>query len=451
MLLIEAVQQGRTRQLKLLIKVGIDLNQTDELGQTALMHSCFVEDDRQRKIATRALAMRGSDINKRDIFGRSALSWACLYGREDVVDFLLNSAVCFDIEVDVSDKDGNSTLLLAVMSNSFPVVKLVVRVLKESGNCFHMHRANDAGISPLVLAFLRGDKICAEFLIKEGGAPVSSVLHYLRRSDVREPLPMFCPTQVAWLPKCAMTSTRSPRRQQTKLISVTKFSDEDVLQFLFDETKLPSSSAGKETAKKKSVYEGTSARSKRASTSSESGPFNEIPSGVGAQTCEAPSSDSNLTTNRSESKSLGANNHPEAKKIPYKPTRNPLKSCPQEPPILKLLALYSDVHSPSYRQGYPDIHYQPAQEIVEEPIDDAFDGSRSARTSVGSILSTGDFTGDADVKESAAMDRHLRLKYARTSRATSLQVGTLPPIGLPGGFRSGRMKRTRSSTTIKRF
>lgn len=48
MLLINAVKEGRTTQVKMFIKVGIDVNEVDENGHTGLIHSCFLQDARVR-------------------------------------------------------------------------------------------------------------------------------------------------------------------------------------------------------------------------------------------------------------------------------------------------------------------------------------------------------------------------------------------------------------------
>ena len=436
MLLIEAVQQGRTKQVRLLIKVGIDVNRTDRLGQTALIHSCFVQESKQRQMAIKTLVANGSDINKRDNFGRSVLSWACLYGREDVVDFLLNSPKCFDIEVDITDKDGNSTLLLAVMSGSFPVVKLILEALKETKSVFQLHRANNAGISPLVLAFLRGDKRCAEFLVREGTAPVSNVLQYLKRPDNQGSLPVGF-TQESGMPE--RVKSTNTRRQQT-LFNLKKITEHDILQFLFAKSKT-SSGADKGSANKKGFGEEVNSSLKNRANTSDSSV-----AGV------SNSSDIELVSEHS----ISCASH--SKDIHSKCTAKTICrdsnlwqpsgfSSSQESAISKLFSLYSEIHSPSYRQGLPITRYQPTPEVQEEQnpasLDSKNEGNRSRQ---GSILMIGD--DFPELSKESALDRHLRVKYARSSRAASLQVSRLPPIGL-AGLRPGRVKRSRSSTTIK--
>ena len=167
MLLINAVRGGRLEQVKMFIKVGMDVNQFDENGQTGLIHSCFLQKSRIRLKIIKALIFAGADVNRKDIFGRNVLGWACLKGRFEVIKFLLNDPLCFDLQVDVIDCDGNNTLLLSVVSGNFNVVKTIVGVLKGTARESQLNKSNNSGMQPLTAAFLRGDKLCAQLLMKE--------------------------------------------------------------------------------------------------------------------------------------------------------------------------------------------------------------------------------------------------------------------------------------------
>ena len=228
MLLINAVKEGRTTQVKMFIKVGIDVNEVDENGHTGLIHSCFLQDARVRMKICKALVFAGADINKRDNFGRSLLSWACLKGRVEIVRFLLNDQSCIDLQINVTDKGGNNTLLLSVISENFLLVKMIVGVLKDTARSSELNKANNAGMRPLIVAFLRGDKLCAQFLVKQAGSSVSSVLKYLK-SVQNDPYEFR--VSISSLP--LFDSSRTEKQTLDSFVQFTQLTEDNIFSFLF--------------------------------------------------------------------------------------------------------------------------------------------------------------------------------------------------------------------------
>jgi len=229
MLLINAVKGARTTQVKMLIKVGINVNEADENGLTGLIHCCFLQDARARMKILRCLIAAGANLNKKDIYGRTVLSWACLKGRVEMVRYLLNDPLCIDLRVDVTDKEGSNALLLSVMSGNFHIVKMMVEVLRDTALASEINKANNDGMRPLIAAFLRGDKLCAQFLIKQAGSSVSSVLKY-RRALQNGSLEFFtCPSLLFDSPHGNFHIAGNEQTSQR----FVQFTEDDIFGFLF--------------------------------------------------------------------------------------------------------------------------------------------------------------------------------------------------------------------------
>ncbi|EDO32718.1 predicted protein, partial [Nematostella vectensis] len=174
MLLVSAVRFGRTHQVRLLLKAGINTENRDDRGRTALVYCCFLKNPQTRQTILKLLLASGAKVNKRDHLGRSALLWACLQGLVDVVTSLVNDSQS-EVDLNLTDNDGNTSLLLAVKSGNLEMVRLLLSLLRRSlsnNTTSFIHRCNNRGISPLLAAFLRGDKDCARVLV-QGGAQVS--------------------------------------------------------------------------------------------------------------------------------------------------------------------------------------------------------------------------------------------------------------------------------------
>ena len=428
MLLINAVKDARTAQVKILIKVGIDVNEADENGLTGLIHCCFLQDARARMKILRYLVAAGANLDKKDNYGRTVLSWACLKGRVEVVRYLLNDPLCIDLRVDVTDKAGNNTLLLSVISGNFLLVKMMVEVLRDTARAIEINKANNDGMRPLIAAFLRGDKLCAQFLIKQAGSSVSSVLKY-HRALQNGSLKFSTPSSLLF---------NSPQgnfyivgSEQTSKRFV-QFTEDDIFEFLFandEEIKLDNNNnnpaqkhlllSRKPGIRKQGTVLSFQPQRHRSADTSEINTF----------TSPVRNTSRSANVTREESQSAGSSSRTS---------------------VQKLLILYAEQISPSYRQGLPICRYTPTQpDILNESSGDSdcrpfslLPGNESDRrlhaladSMVGSL---------PGLLGESLMDQQLRFKHARNSRAASMQVPRLP--ALPVG--RGRVKRTRSSTIM---
>ena len=191
MLLINAVRTGRVMQVRFLLKAGIELDRTDEHGKTALLHSCFLKHDKTRMTVVRLLVTWGASLSKRDKRQRSVFLWACRLGHVDVLNYLLENPRSVELEFSAKDRDGNNPLTLAVMSQNLKVVKTVLKLMRNLSLLWEFKQVNNAGICPLVQAFIQGDQTCAKILIKEGVSDVSNIVQFVKKrifesSDTRE-------------------------------------------------------------------------------------------------------------------------------------------------------------------------------------------------------------------------------------------------------------------------
>lgn len=443
MLLINAVKGGRTTQVKMLIKVGVNVDEMDEEGQTGLIHCCFLQDARRAMKILKSLVTAGANLNKKDNYGRTVLAWACLKGRVEVVTFLLNDPLCMDLRIDVTDKEGNNTLLLSVMSGNFLVVKMMVEVLRGTARATELNKANNAGMRPLITAFIRGDKLCARFLIKEAGSSVSSVLKYLKALQNGS---LKFSTSSLSLFDSSRGNFHIVGSEQTRkrLVQFT----EDIFEFLFakdEDTSDTQTSKSEElklenndTAQKPCLLSRKSGIRRQGSVLSVSPqrPFSAETMSDNSEIniCSSPggkTSRSALTREGSAAQSSGSSSRTS---------------------VQKLLMLYAEQNSPSYRQGLPVCRYTPPQpEIIHESNAD-FDSRRSSLLSgnesehrLKAFADSMAGSASPGLLGESLMDQQMRLKYARNSRATSMQVPRLPSLSNMG---RGRVKRTRSSTIM---
>lgn len=445
MLLINAVKGARTTQVKMLIKVGINVNEVDENGLTGLIHCCFLQDARTRMKILRYLVAAGANLNQKDNYGRTVLCWACLKGRVETVRYLLNDPLCIDLRVDVTDKEGNNTLLLSVMSGNFLVVKMMVEVLRDTARASEINKANNDGMRPLIAAFIRGDKLCAQFLIKQVGSSVSSVLKYrraLQNGSVK-------------FSTCSSLLFNSPRgnfhivgSEQTSKRFV-RFTEDDILEFLFVKDEDMSDTQTSKSEEIKLDNNNNNPAQKHLLLSRRSG-IRKQGTVLSVQPQQPPSAETTSDNSEINTFSSPADNTSRSANIKREASSTQSTGSSSRTSVQKLLILYAEQNSPSYRQGLPIRRYTPTQPDTLNESSGDFDSRRCSllpgnesdrRLQAFADSMAGSSPG---LLGESLMDQQLRSKYARNSRATSMQVPRLPSLSVG----RGRVKRTRSSTIM---
>lgn len=424
-LLIKALRDGRPHQVKLLLRAGVNVNLTDENGQTALMHCCFLEEKKTRMTMLRLLVAEGVDPNKRDKFGRGFMSWACVFGRVDLLHIMVKDS-SEELDFNTVDNDGNSPLYLAVLSGDLETVKLVLKELQKACSLDEIHKTNNAGICPLLAAFHRGDKTCARVLITEGDAPVSSVLKYLKELADDG-------TKHISHPFYAFTMSKSHDLKVNLLeCNPNVPTKKDLLRFLFanDDT-LTSIHSEKKTIKEPKNTSG--------------GLQNFIPRKITSGLYLRHSLDSLDTV---ESRSMAG-----SESGPQLPISIATDMTSEDCKLLQLYDVYKEQLTDSYREGLPIRRYRtptPPPPVRKESKARPNRSSQQHGNELKGFLtpkrgSVSSSSGSLPLVNESALDKQIRLKYARSNRAASMQVGKLPPIS--GSLR--KLKKTKSSASFK--
>lgn len=165
-ILLEAVTQGRLRQVRLLLDAGVNVNCKDlDNGQTALIRAMFLENAKLRRRTAKMLLNYGAKAKLLDKFGRSALSWACMLARDDMIKLFFSHPEV-DLALGSIDTDGNTNLMLACMSGNVNIVKTISRVFRR--NRLDVNRVNNQGKSALTIAYGQEFTECVEVLLNEG-------------------------------------------------------------------------------------------------------------------------------------------------------------------------------------------------------------------------------------------------------------------------------------------
>ncbi|PFX23166.1 hypothetical protein AWC38_SpisGene12304 [Stylophora pistillata] len=323
------------------------------------------------------------------------------------------------------------------------VVKMMLETLKGTARATELNKANNVGMQPLIAAFIRGDKVCAHFLIKQAGSSFSSALKYLRALQYDSV--KFC-TRSALLFDSSRTNFHIDREQTKKLLA--DFTEDDIFEFLFakDEDKHDI-----QTGKTEEFQSDKKSSAPHQQTHIVKSRLRKLGSVLVIPSEKPISAQSLLTEDVTEMKSLDdpANSTFAALTDQKRLTRGSIPSSRLS--VQKLLTLYAEQNSPSYRQGLPIRRYTPPQPaIVNEPSADC-DSRRSSVLPLGETerrvqaLAESMAGSSSGLLGESVMDQHLRLKYARNSRATSMQVQKLPSLSNAG---RGRVKRTKSSTIM---
>ncbi len=103
--LINAAQSNNVDRLQSMVRLGADVNTTDDNGLTPLIWSAILGNADM----ARTLVDNGADVNARNFNGDTALMWASVLGHEKVVELLLTT----HIDIDAVEPLGGSTALMA--------------------------------------------------------------------------------------------------------------------------------------------------------------------------------------------------------------------------------------------------------------------------------------------------------------------------------------------------
>ncbi|HEY7544246.1 MAG TPA: TonB family protein [Blastocatellia bacterium] len=103
--LMRAVRDGKSGEVKKLLKQGVDLEAKDGNGWTALFYAVAMGDDR----AVKALLDKGANVNAKSNEDQTSLMLAALYQDDKIVSLLIARGA----DVKAADKNGDTALTMA--------------------------------------------------------------------------------------------------------------------------------------------------------------------------------------------------------------------------------------------------------------------------------------------------------------------------------------------------
>ena len=170
-LLIDAIRQSRCQKIQLALQLGWDLNERepDQL-RTPLIELTFLERETVATRLCKRFLLAGARPDLKDVNGRNALHWACLRGRERLVEIFVNNWEEYDINA--QDDQGNTALSLAVISSNENIVSRLIKFLTRYR--LSVDVANKNGETPLILASKSRSYFLCELLTKVGGASIDA-------------------------------------------------------------------------------------------------------------------------------------------------------------------------------------------------------------------------------------------------------------------------------------
>lgn len=149
----QAARDGSLSEVKRLIEMGLDPNELNKWGATALTGaSTYKADSASHTEIVRYLVTHGADVNKRVTDGTTALNEASFWGHIETVRVLLGA------KADVNSAKGNgyTPLLSAASRGHLEIVKLLIAAganlnyQTRSGGLTALHLASSAGYRDIV-------------------------------------------------------------------------------------------------------------------------------------------------------------------------------------------------------------------------------------------------------------------------------------------------------------
>lgn len=138
-----SAQHGLSKTVPILIKAGLDVNETNINGQTPLMLAA-----KNNFLHTiKFLLKNGAKINISDNMGHSALSQAVKNNHLKVVNYLLKNGA----SILITNTQGDTLVMLAAQNGSTDILK---KLIKEGED---IHNANNDGNTALLLATMKNE------------------------------------------------------------------------------------------------------------------------------------------------------------------------------------------------------------------------------------------------------------------------------------------------------
>ena len=182
-LLLKSIQDGRIRQVGLLLKVGNNVNQQDRRGETGLMKAMTLNNSQLRMKIIKMLIRNNADVSKYDVKNRNAFMWACYYGRIEEVKYMISTCDLTLLQVDKADSDGNTAIFYAVNKGHTKLVSILVQYFNKYELQWILSKENGSGLTPLLEAFQNGYFDIAKCLLNEGKVKIDDLTNAVLQND----------------------------------------------------------------------------------------------------------------------------------------------------------------------------------------------------------------------------------------------------------------------------
>ena len=118
----QSILNGRLKQVKYFLKMGLKVNSKDKYGRTCLMLATLCDHEDYGLQAAKLLLNFGADINVTDTLGRTCLYMAISQKRDKLFNYLIETHSAL-VDFRIKDNDGNILLNHAAVHGSLKVVK----------------------------------------------------------------------------------------------------------------------------------------------------------------------------------------------------------------------------------------------------------------------------------------------------------------------------------------
>ena len=169
-----AANKGSIPLLKLLIENGANVDVVTKLGKN-LMH--LAAEGNQPSMLIYLLTEEHQSAQSVDENGSTPLHWACYFGAEEAVDFLLN------LKVDINEQDKEKLTPLHLATNEGRE-NIVIKLLQKNAD---KNLANNKGELPIDIARKKNYKKIEEILSEEDFNPLCSIQmpkYYIEPKDI---------------------------------------------------------------------------------------------------------------------------------------------------------------------------------------------------------------------------------------------------------------------------
>ncbi|XP_033740219.1 uncharacterized protein LOC117327378 [Pecten maximus] len=166
--LFHAVFKCRFKKVKLMLDRGFDVNMRNSYGYSVLVAALHIDDNDQREKMFRMLINRNADpLQKDPKHGRHVLCWACLLGRVNEVEFLLDTFKG-DFDLHEKDKEGMTVLHHATQAGQEEVVTMLALEFRRFG--LSVDVVDNLGLTPYLHARRLGYSSITRILQNQGRA-----------------------------------------------------------------------------------------------------------------------------------------------------------------------------------------------------------------------------------------------------------------------------------------